>query len=129
MELEVWRDVRGYAGMYQVSNLGRVKSLIRQVRAKNGSNSTRRGQILSNCNHPKGYLVVTLWKNGMQDTKLVHVLVAEAFIPNPAHKPEVNHKDTNKKNNKLSNLEWNTGSENIQHSIKHGTFKRSLRIS
>lgn len=95
---EEWRDILGYEGKYMVSNMGRVKSL--------DYNRTGKEKILSPGINTKGYLIVGLFKNGKQNMRLVHRLVAEAFIPNPYNLPQVNHKDENIKNNIVSNLEW-----------------------
>ena len=102
--MEEWRDIKGYEGKYQVSNLGRVKS---------------RHKILKP-NNVKGYLYVYPSKNSKKEALKVHRLVAEAFIDNPENKPEVNHIDGNKENNRVENLEWCTKSENMQHAIKTG---------
>lgn len=119
---EIWKDISGYEGEYKVSNFGRVKSMRREMHyinryGKQTSTFTKE-KILSpsqtgqgwskNC----GYLSVSLY-----DKKLaVHRLVAEAFIPNPDKKPQVNHKDGNKQNNTVSNLEWVSERENSLHS-------------
>lgn len=103
--LELWKDIKEYKGYYQVSNQGRVKSLTRTIRFKNGNIEVRHGKILPTFdNH--GYLYVRLSKGGKQSLKRVHRLVAMAFIPNPTHLPEVNHIDENKMNNRVDNLEW-----------------------
>ncbi len=116
--MEIWKDVKGYEGHYKISNLGKVKSL------KFGGN-----RILKNCKHRAGYLKVCLSKNGVQNQILIHRLVAPPFISNPENKPFINHRDGNKKNNNLKNLEWCTASENMTHSFKngfHGSRKGSL---
>lgn len=95
---EIWKDIVDYEGLYQVSNLGRVKSLVRKGVLKE--------KMLKPFIHQKGYLQIGLHKNGKYIKYLVHRLVAEAFIPNPNNLPEVNHKDENKQNNVVSNLEW-----------------------
>ena len=105
---EVWKDIKDYEGFYQVSNLGRVKSLPR-----NGTIKTSR--ILKQ-NIVCGYCQVTLQKQGNKSYKKVHRLVAEAFILNLENKREVNHIDGNKRNNVVKNLEWVTTSENQLHS-------------
>lgn len=97
---EVWKDVSGYEGLYQVSNMGRVRSFPR-----NGSR-TNQEIILRQHKNRKGYSVVCLSKLGMQKLCKVHRLVAMAFIPNIANLPQVNHKDENKQNNCVDNLEW-----------------------
>ena len=95
---EEWRDIKGYEGRYQVSNLGRVKSL--------NYRHTNKEKILSNTTNTKDYLTVSLYKNGKIKTYYIHKLVAAHFIPNPDNYKEVNHKDENKSNNCVSNLEW-----------------------
>lgn len=95
MKKEIWKDILGYEGLYQVSNFGRVKSL------KFGKE-----RILKLTKDKDGYLIVNLYKNNKSKTFKVHRLVAEAFIPNPDNLPQVNHKDEDKSNNILSNLEW-----------------------
>lgn len=97
---EIWRDIKGYEGLYQVSNLGRVKSL--------NYNHTKKEKILTNNKHNTNYLSVTLVKNKVKKQILVHRLVAEAFIPNKYNYPIVNHKNEDKSNNKVDNLEWCT---------------------
>lgn len=123
---EQWKDIQGYEGLYQVSNCGRVKSLGRKFPRKNGSIGTRKAKIKKQCetskrNGKQGYLCTRLLnKENISKCHLVHILVAQAFIPNPFNKPTVNHKDGNKHNNCADNLEWATYSENNQHSIDTG---------
>ena len=100
---EIWRDVDGFAGMYQVSNMGGVKSLVRGQR------------ILEPSTQSEGYKSVTLYKNGIRTQQLVHRLVASAFLPNPENKDMVNHKNGVRSDNRIENLEWNTRSENERH--------------
>lgn len=116
---EIWKDVEGYEGSYQVSNLGRVKSLERIVNHSIYGKMYVGERILKtyNCNHDE-YIRIDLKSNGIKDKKLVHRLIAESFIPNPENKKTVNHKDGNKKNNNIDNLEWMTHSENHLHSYK-----------
>ena len=106
---EVWRPVVGYEGLYEVSSLGNVRSL--------PNNRHKEPLLLTQAVHWKGYLRVALRKKGERKYKRVHRLVAEAFIPNPENKPTVNHKDGQRSNNCLDNLEWATMSENKHHSI------------
>lgn len=107
MEEEIWKDINGYEGLYQVSNFGRVKSCERI----DANNHPIHEKILkqSKC---QGYLCVNLYKNGVRKMVKVHRLVALAFIPNPYHKPEVGHKDETRDNNRVDNLEWVTTKEN-----------------
>ena len=109
MECEVWKDVKGYEGLYKVSNTGKVKSFQRN-----------REKLLSDKYYENGYLRASLSKNNEKKKVLIHRLVAETFIPNPENKPEVNHIDGNKKNNNASNLEWCTRCENVKHAWKTG---------
>lgn len=104
---ELWQDIDGYEGLYMISNLGRVKSLHGKGRILKQSNSNE-------------YSHVSLYKNGNGKTLLVHRLVGNAFVPNPENKPEINHKDGNKRNNVVTNLEWVTARENQNHSILFG---------
>lgn len=104
--IENWRDIEGYEGYYQVSNYGRVKSLDRDLMCKKDRKCHRKGQIIKQQKNKHGYAVVTLRKPGEKKTFFVHRLVALAFIPNPEKHTEINHKDENKTNNFVTNLEW-----------------------
>lgn len=116
---ETWKDVEGYEGLYQVSNLGRVKSLERYVIRGRGGISKVRERILK-CGHDKdGYSCVALMLNGKRTTFRVHRLVAQAFIPNPENKPFVNHINEDKTNNHAKNLEWCTCKENNNHGTRN----------
>lgn len=112
---EIWKDIEGYEGVYQVSNLGRVNSLYTN-RILNGDKVGGR------------YLRVVLCKNNIKSKKLIHRLVAQAFIPNPENKPQVNHIDEDKTNNRADNLEWVTRKENANHGIRNTRMSKSKSI-
>lgn len=124
---EVWKDIRGYEGYYQVSNLGNVRSLDRVCDCSNGVKIRHSGRILANAKNRNGYLSVTLYVDKKHKTMRVHRLVAEAFVPNPNNYDEVNHIDENKENNRSSNLEWCTRSYNC--SYGSGLSKRVKKCS
>lgn len=115
---EIWKDVVGYEGLYKVSNLGRVKSLSRLIIISNYHKQSD-DIILKQKINVTGYNVVNLSKNGCYKTKFVHRLVAEAFIPNPNTLPQINHKDENKLNNCVNNLEWCTGKYNANYGTRN----------
>ena len=120
MEQEVWRPIKGYEGLYEVSNLGRIKSLPRKQVILNGKERTYydRGEFIFNTNGQESrYLIVTLHKNGTRRSLQIHRLVAQAFLPNPNNLPCVNHKDENTFNNAASNLEWCTHAYNLNYSL------------
>lgn len=123
---EVWKDVIDYEGLYQVSNLGHVRSLDHYVAHSYGGVALHRGR-LKKVSFDGNYLNVTLSKDGKTRTFRVHRLVAAAFIPNPDACKCVNHIDGNKRNNVVSNLEWCTHRQNTQHAINHGliTFENT----
>lgn len=103
--METWRSIAGYEGLYEVSNLGRVRSL------KFGKT-----KILKPGSAGKGYLFVNLYRDGIRKTALVHRLVAEVFIPNTLNLKTVNHIDEDKTNNDVLNLEWMTSKDNTVYS-------------
>jgi hypothetical protein len=113
---ENWKPVKGYEGIYEVSDLGRVRSIDRVVADSRGCVHPVKGRIMKTGLHYKGYVRLML-SNGQEREHghFVHRLVAEAFIPNPDGLPEVNHKDENKANNRADNLEWCTHRANSQY--------------
>ncbi len=120
---EIWKDINGYEGFYQVSNLGRIKSLDRYICKSNGVIQFKKGKIKVPKLNSDGYNVIALSKNGRNKTIAIHILVAKHFIANPKNLPEVNHKDFNRTNNVVDNLEWLTHQENIKYSADHNRYK------
>ena len=119
-ELEIWKDVVGYEGLYQVSTLGRVKGLRRLISCKNGMTLPQKERFMTPCLGKKGYLSVMLANHGKNKFCKIHRLVLTAFVENPSNKPHINHIDNNKLNNRLDNLEWCTPKENEDHKRKCG---------
>ena len=113
---EEWTHINGYDGLYVISNLGRVK------RYKNGN-----WKVLKLCKMKNDYLYVKLCKNGKETTYYIHRLVALHFIPNIYNKPQVNHIDENKENNTVSNLEWTTAKENINHGTRNKRISKTKK--
>ena len=111
--MEEWRDIQGYEGIYQISNLGRVKSIGGRCGTVN-----RKEKIRAKSFTHDGYEKIRLQHNGKDETKRVHRLVADAFIPNPENKDTINHKDGDKTNNTVSNLEWLDRTEQMLHAYK-----------
>lgn len=122
MENEIWKDIEGYEGLYQVSSLGRVKSLERIVSKSNGRRMYVAERILKSFFN-RGYEYVTLSKETKQPNLKVHRLVAEAFLPNDSTLPDVNHKDENKANNRVGNLEWCTK----EYNRAYGTLNKRVK--
>ena len=120
MQEEIWKDIEGYEGYYQISTQQRVRSLDRTVICKDGQIKSVKGRILkqriNTCG--KGYYIVCLCKEAVAVVFSIHRLVALAFIPNPGNLPEVNHIDGDTRNNDISNLEWCTHQQNCLHAYK-----------
>lgn len=119
LQYEIWTDIKGFEGYYQISSMGNVRSLDRYRKASHNSQSLIKGHILSLHLSRNGYVVADLHKNKKHTRKEVHRLVAEAFINNPDNLPEINHKDEDKTNNQISNLEWCTRSYNKRYKDLH----------
>lgn len=116
MVKEIWKEVVGFGGSYMVSSNGEIKSM---PRIATKTNRKIKGKYMSKCRHKNdGYLQVCLRLNDKSAVYKVHRLVLEAFTPNPENKPTVNHKNGNRQDNRIENLEWATVKENVNHSFK-----------
>lgn len=115
MENEIWKNIENYEGLYQVSNLGKVKSLDRIINDIKGKTYLLKGKEIKFSQNNSGYVLVVLSKNKKSKTYLVHRLVAETFIPNPNNLPQVNHKNEIKSDNRVENLEWCSAKYNINY--------------
>jgi len=124
LQQEYWKDIEGFEGKYKVSTNGQVRSYTIEISTKGGWLQTRRGRILKPKDNGKGYKNVALYLDGKGVYKYIHALVARAFLSNPNKFPEVNHKDLNKANNTLSNLEWVTKQQNQLHSYANDKNRR-----
>lgn len=122
--MEIWKNIKDYEGMYQVSNLGNVKSLSRKLRVHHNSMRLLRERILKCGILRQGYKAAALWENQKVKLCTIHRLVGIAFIPNPKNKPCINHKNGIKTDNRVENLEWVTYSENMIHALKHNLIKK-----
>lgn len=117
---EIWKDVFGYEGYYEVSNIGNVRSVDRCITKKNGEVQRRKSRIMTQRLNSDGYWVVKLSRDGVSKTVPVHTLVARAFVDGYFEGAEVNHKDCNRRNNVYTNLEWCTHKENIEYCLNLG---------
>lgn len=120
--MEIWKDVEGYEGLYQVSNMGRVKSLGNEL-----SNNSKEKILKSYKNGKSGYLLISLCKEGKIKKYLLHRLVAQAFLPNPNNLPEVNHKDENHQNNCVENLEYCNAKYNANYGSRNKKISKALK--
>lgn len=127
LENEIWVDWVGFEGYYQVSNLGRYKSMDRIIHSKAGKNLFYRGRLLKLRKHGAGYLLYMLSKDNIHYQGLIHIAVAKHFIPNPENKKEVNHKKGVKNDNRACELEWMSPSENQNHSYQVLKRKASFK--
>ena len=124
--MEEWRDIKGFEGKYQVSNTGKVKSLERMKWNGKGYQKIPE-KILEGVDDGHGYLHVNLCKDGKETSCKVHRLIAQAFLPNPNNLPEVNHKDEDKTNNCVENLEWCSRSYNINYGTRNKKASEKLK--
>ncbi len=123
METEEWKQVRGYEGFYEVSNLGRVRSVDHIRRGRNGGICQCRGKVIKTCSDKGGYQVVTLSKDGKRKVQKVHRIVLRAFMPGDEEKT-VHHINHNRTDNRLCNLTWLTRSENAKDAARRRTRKK-----
>ena len=123
--MEIWKDIKDFENYYKVSSYGRIKSVGRWVNIRGGGSRFIDSQIITPFLTNKGYFKVTLHKNSKAYKRRVHRLVAQTFILNEHNKPEVNHINLNKQDNRIENLEWVTGEENKKH-FKQIIFKIML---
>lgn len=119
---EKWKDIKNYEGFYQISNLGRVKSLI----FRNNVCNIKKEKILKPTDNGNGYLIVSLHKNKNRKVFYIHRLVGQTFIENKEHLKEINHKDGNRKNNNIDNLEWCNRKYNVEHSYRNNGRKSAF---
>lgn len=115
-QIEIWKDVKGFEGFYEISSLGRIKRLMSFTKHPKGSKKLVKERVLKICNS-NGYGIVMLTIDNSRKNKLIHRLVAEAFIENPENKNHVNHINGIKNDNRVENLEWNTAKENENHKV------------
>lgn len=119
---EIWRPIPSFDG-YEASNLGKIRSTFKVILKANGETYTRQPKILKPALNKSGYMRGAISIDGFMRSFMVHRLIAEAFIPNPENKETVNHINGIKTDNRVENLEWNTRSENCQHSFDIGLQK------
>jgi hypothetical protein len=127
MENEIWKSIKDYEGIYEVSNLGNIKSIERLLPHFCGGKRILKERILKIKTNKYGYCSVCLSKNNNCKSFLLHRLVIDSFIKNDENKPQVNHIDGNKSNNNINNLEWVSAKENYFHSVKIGLRKHYNR--
>ena len=124
---EIWNPIKGFEGLYEVSNLGRVRSLQRTIIQKNGIAITSKGRFKRIGINSVGYPCVTLCKNGKSKQYSLHRILAKAFIPNPDNKPEVDHINTNRTDCRLENLRWVTHAENMRNPLSQQSIKSNSK--
>jgi len=126
---EIWKAVKDYEGIYEISNIGRIRGLDRFIVYKDGRLFKKRQEYLSPTISTKGYYYVNLSHQGKVKSFRIHQLVISHFVSKPFNKPQTNHKDGNKLNNKAQNLEWVTNSENQIHAVKLGIRNTKLSVN
>ena len=138
---ELFVDIKGYEGFYQISNLGTVKSLEHSIIRSNGVKQTVKERIVKPALVKSGYYTVSLWRNGKQDSRLLHRLIAEHFIPNPDNKPFIDHINTDRTDNTVclnddgsvnyekTNLRWVTPKENNNNPITRNKHKHKYNVT
>lgn len=119
---EIFKDIEGYENLYQISDQGKVKAL------GNGGSNASKERILKPAKEKNGYMFVKLCKQGKQKNYYVHRLVASAFIENPNNHPEINHRDEDKTNNTITNLEWCTHFYNVNYGTRTERAKDKQKI-
>ncbi len=129
---EIWQNIKGYEGLYQVSNMGRIKRLPKTEYVYNYLSNTKvkrvkKEKILAYKRNSNNYIIVTLSNNGVSKAYTIHRLVAQTFIPNPNNYPQINHINGKKYDNRVENLEWCTASENIKHASRVGLRKTTKK--
>ena len=121
---EIWKDIKNYEGYYQASNFGKIRSIDRKIASGNKTKNLK-GKILKASKNNKGYLQINLCVNNIRNKCLVHRLIAQTFMPNPNQLECINHKDENKANNHIENLEWC----DYTYNNNYGTFKSRVSSS
>jgi hypothetical protein len=124
----IWKDIEGFENIYKINNIGIVKSLDKKLRIGNGF-YIKKGRIIKPYMNNSGYLRINLYDNKIKIAYYLHRLLAQTFIINTLSKKEVNHKDGNKLNNNLDNLEWVTSSENKKHAFRIGLKSTAGELS
>lgn len=126
--MEIWKDIKNYEGYYQVSNHGRIRSVDRKILYKSGNWANHKGRV-KKISTKTEYRVALLSKNNKQRLFKISRLVAQAFVDNPYSYNVVNHKDGNKHNDCVDNLEWTTNSDNVIHAFESGLNSKKNRIA
>ena len=124
---EIWKPVVNYEKSYEVSNLGAIRGIDREIYTPLIGNFIKKGKIIIQSFDSSGYCQVGLSGKGVKKTTSVHKIVAYAFIDNPKNLPQVNHIDGNKLNNKVDNLEWCTNQENQEHARETGLYEKMYK--